>query len=145
VNKGNQKGRGLVLEAPRHVLYYDALDELEYQVDQQDYHQHRYDQTQRVPRHPHLPSPRHQPVRRSITEEPNPCSRLHPLAARSYSPLPGRAEGVSQSAGNCVEHEDGRAAGGSAALQMWCGAILRYDSPPSTPQFVRTSRLVKAS
>ena len=92
-----------------------------------------------------LTSPRHQPVRRSITEEPNPCSRLHPLAARSYSPLPGRAEGVSQSAGNCVEHEDGRAAGGSAALQMWCGAILRYDSPPSTPQFVRTSRLVKAS
>jgi hypothetical protein len=69
---------------------------------------------------------------------------MYPLAARSYSPLPGRAEGVSQSAGNCVEHEDGRAVGGDAALQMWCGAILRYSFPPPHPEFVHTPCPTKA-
>jgi hypothetical protein len=55
VNKGKNKGRSPILRATGRVLNDDALDELQYQVDQQDYHQHRYDQTQRVPRHPHLP------------------------------------------------------------------------------------------
>ena len=50
----NREGRRH-LRGPGHVLNDDALDELQYQVDQQNYHQHRYDQAQRVPRHPTSP------------------------------------------------------------------------------------------
>ena len=43
-----------------------------------------------------------------------------------------------------MEHEDGRAVGGDAALQMWCGAILRYSFPPPHPEFVHTPCPTKA-
>jgi hypothetical protein len=53
--RGQEEGRSPILRGTGRVLNDEALDELQYQVDQQDYHQHRYDQSQRVPRHRHLP------------------------------------------------------------------------------------------